>query len=60
MDTKGILLTHTQLPPEALALISERQRSYIDEFTFYKRSNGHIDAWYAGELLSTFNGFGWK
>lgn len=41
----------TQLPKRALALISERQKSYIDEFSFLK-CKGHIRAFYASELIA--------
>lgn len=46
---------YTKLPKAALNGLSARQRSYIDEFTFYKRTNGEIEGWYAGELLAVWS-----
>jgi len=62
------------LPKKALNLISQTQQSYtievgvffctrliaIDEFIFLWYSPTKIDAWYADELLATWDGEGWK
>lgn len=48
-----------QLSPAALASISERQRSYIDEFTFHQTSDDRYDAMYAGELIAIWDGEMW-
>lgn len=53
-------LHHTKLPKAAWDLISEDQKSYIDEFTFYQLPNGHIAGHYAGECLAVWNGSGWE
>jgi hypothetical protein len=39
------------LPKTALAAISKRQRSYIDEFDFHLLKNGDIEAFYGGEYI---------
>lgn len=38
--------------------MSARQRSYIDEFSFFKTENG-IEAWYAGDLLALWKNGRW-
>lgn len=48
------------LPAAALRKMSAAQRSYIDEFTFKRRPNGHIEGWYAGQLLAVWDGKGWQ
>jgi len=48
------------LPKPALALISRRQRSYLDEFVFFQLPYGYIEGWYAGELLALWNGKSWQ
>ena len=48
-----------QLPKKALAAISKRQRSYIDEFVFKKYEDGSIEAHYGGEYLATWGGKSW-
>jgi hypothetical protein len=48
------------LPKEAQDLISEDQKTFLDEFHFWKDSFGYIEAEYAGELLATWDGHGWK
>jgi hypothetical protein len=48
-----------KLPEQAQALISDEQKSYIDEFTFYY-VDGLIQAHYAGELLAVWDGHGWQ
>lgn len=54
-------ISHRDLPPAALRKISARQRSYIDEFTFKRvRGGSRIEAWYAGEHLSTWDGRDWQ
>jgi len=53
------LITFQDLPMRAQKLISKRQQSYIDEFTFFWQSPRFIEAWYAGELLAVFDGRGW-
>ncbi len=40
-----------QLPQKAKDRISKAQQSYADEFTFKRRADGDIEAWYANELL---------
>jgi hypothetical protein len=52
-------LTEQELPKEALDLMSETQRSYIDEFEFIETESGKIHAWYAGELLAVWTGKSW-
>ncbi len=56
-------ITAEELPPAALALMSDEQRSYLDEFEFRQcispASPDRIEAWYAGQLLATWNGTGW-
>ena len=52
-------VTLGQLPEEALEAISERPRSYIDEFTFVHMGAGYYEAWYAGELLAIWDGEDW-
>lgn len=52
-------ISHRDLPKAAWKKISAAQKSYIDEFKFYERTNGDIEAWYAGELLAVWNGKGW-
>ena len=54
------VISPNELPKEALELISSRQKSYIDEFSFYHYSDKHIEAWYAGEHLATWNGKAWE
>jgi hypothetical protein len=49
---------YQDLPERAKALISDDQKSYIDEFSFYWE-DGVYQAFYAGELLATWNGSGW-
>jgi len=48
-----------KLPQAAKDLISEEQKSYIDEFKFYMR-HPYIEAWYADELIATWNGKAWE
>jgi hypothetical protein len=48
------------MPRAALALMSASQRSYLDEFTFKRRSDGSIEGWYAGEVLAVWDGDGWR
>lgn len=55
----SLMINHELLPKEALAKISERQQSYIDEFIFVWFSPTKIEAWYANECLATWNGKGW-
>lgn len=55
-----IPIKHTELPTQALKLISKRQRSYIDEFKFFRLENGDILAQYAEEDLAVWNGKEWK
>jgi hypothetical protein len=46
-------ISHTELPPEALEAFSEDQKSYLDEFSFYRSPSGRmIECWYAGEQLA--------
>jgi hypothetical protein len=52
-------ITFVQLPIRAQRSISQRQQSYIDEFTFYQAED-HIQAFYAGELLCVFRDNGWQ
>lgn len=57
-------INYAELHPIALALISDEQMSYIDEFSFFvypSRTCGDekYEAWYAGELLVIWNGSGW-
>ena len=60
MDTNTTPIAFRSLPLKARNRISRRQRSYIDEFTFFERLSGNIEAWYAGELLAVWDGIGWK
>ena len=53
-------LAASKLPKAALRKMSAAQRSYIDEFSFFKRDSGHIEGWYAGELLAVWNGKRWE
>lgn len=54
-------ISYRDLPPAAMRKISARQRSYIDEFTFKRvRGGPRIEAWYAGEHLSTWDGRDWQ
>lgn len=50
----------SELPALAFDLISEEQQSYLDEFRFWLMSDGTIQAWYAGEWLTTWNGLQWN
>lgn len=52
------VIHYTQLPPEALMLISDRQKTYIDEFSFIE-DEGKITAMYGGEALAIWDGVGW-
>lgn len=54
-------VAYSKLPAKARALISARQRSYIDEFAFYRRNGDPtaIEAWYAGCPIATWNGREW-
>lgn len=57
MRISSYRILHTDLPKKALAAISARQRSYIDEFIFYKHttSTGAVYlAMYAGEYIATW------
>jgi hypothetical protein len=47
------------LPAAAQAGISQEQKSYIDEFSFYYQ-DGLIEGFYAGELLAVWDGHGWQ
>lgn len=49
-----------ELPVEALALFSEDQLSYLDEFSFIREESGMIQGWYAGQLLAVWDGEGWS
>lgn len=53
-------IQHALLPKEALRLIPATPLSYIDEFEFYEVGFGTIEAWYAGELVSVWNGEVWS
>jgi hypothetical protein len=57
---EGRKISYTALPKAALAKLSADQRSYIDEFTFIRQPNGHIDGYYANELLASWDGHGWR
>jgi hypothetical protein len=59
MPNVGLIVSLKELPKKAQELINEEQLSYIDEFTFIRRGT-YIEAWYAGEMLSRFNGRRWK
>lgn len=52
-------LSPSQLPKMALRKMSASQRSYLDEFTFYRSSQG-IEAVYAGEVLAIWRNNGWQ
>ena len=53
-------IEYQELPIEAQDLIDDQQKSYIDEFQFFYDNISHrIEAWYAGELLATYDGYGW-
>jgi hypothetical protein len=52
-------IPYTELPKEAFDMISDEQKSYIDEFTFYKDENDVIQAEYANEIIATWSGEGW-
>jgi hypothetical protein len=52
-------ISYKDLPPIALKRISARQRSYIDEFTFYDIGGGHYLAYYAGQPIGTWDGSSW-
>jgi hypothetical protein len=52
-------ISYKDLPATAWAKISERQKTYIDEFSFYKQKDGSIQAYYAGELVATWDGKSW-
>lgn len=52
-------ISYSELPDEAQALISDEQRTFIDEFTFVW-NDGLIEAWYAEEILAVFDGHGWQ
>lgn len=57
-----MIISHLQLPIEALLLISERQRSYIDEFVFYQyhtRAGVVYLAWYADSFIAQWDGSAW-
>lgn len=47
------------VPAKAIAALSSNQRSYLDEFKFMQMRNGHIQGWYAGELLAIWDGRVW-
>lgn len=56
-------IDYADLPEEAKACISEEQKSYIDEFSFFKRNEGvneTIVCWYAGEVLAVWDGQAWQ
>ena len=47
------LISAAELPSEALEAFSDDQRTYLDEFKFYRSpSRRMIECWYAGELLA--------
>lgn len=50
---------YTDLPASAWNKISERQKSYIDEFEFYQLESGYIEAHYGGDVF-TWDGIGWR
>jgi hypothetical protein len=53
-------LAFGKLPSAARKRVSKKQLSYIDEFRFYReQESGHIEAWYAGLHLATWNGKEW-
>jgi hypothetical protein len=54
----SIRLQSNDLPLAALNAISARQRTYIDEFSFYKEGN-RIVAYYAGDKLAVWDGTNW-
>lgn len=60
IEEVSMKLKASELPKKALAKISKRQRSYIDEFTFFLFPSGIIQAWYANALLALWDGEGWK
>src|SRR6266699_3650162 len=53
-------ISYAELPEQAKNLISEEQKSYLDEFSFLQSEDGNIAAWYAGEVLAVWNGSGWQ
>ena len=53
-------ILYEDIPLEAREVISEDQKSYIDEFTFYRIGNDCIVAYYAGECLAVWDGMEWK
>lgn len=55
---------YQDLPQAAKDLISDEQKTYLDEFTFYQCYNlgkpiQLFEAWYADELLATWDDKGW-
>lgn len=56
MDVSVRKISYKQLPKKALAAISKRERSCIDEFEFREYKDGHIEAWYAGEFVGVWWG----
>lgn len=56
-------MRYTDLPKAALRKMSAKQRSYIDEFTFLRASEGSepwIEAWYGGQHLASWDGKSWR
>lgn len=50
----------SDLPKKALAAISKRQRTYIDEFVFKQYADGLIEAYYAGDIVGYWDGRRWQ
>jgi hypothetical protein len=53
-------IAYDKLPKKAIAAISKRQRTYIDEFVFRQYKNGLIAAYYAGDLVGVWDGRSWN
>ncbi len=47
------------LPIHALEAIGSRQKSFINEFIFYKLDTGEYEAWYDGNHLATWQQEKW-
>lgn len=61
MKSRLTPIAFAKLPSRARASISPTQRSYIDEFHFYKVAHSlDIEAWYAGMHLATWDGKRWS
>lgn len=60
---QGYVMSYKDLPKEVLNQISDRQKTYIDEFVFYmyETSRGkEYAAYYGGEFLCVWSNNRWN